>query len=76
MSENLSFAVLKEMLKQTPTPQKEIKSIPDYQREDAAWARNKTYQLISTGKLETVRIMGRQYIRMDSHRRLIESGTK
>ena len=50
---------------------KKIKSIPRYQREDAAWGRSKTYELIKTGDLQTVRIAGRQYIVMSSHEKLI-----
>jgi hypothetical protein len=53
------------------SPAKKIKSIPRYQREDAAWGRSKTYELIKSGDLQTVRIAGRQYVVMASHERLI-----
>ena len=53
------------------SPPKKIKSIPRYQREDAAWGRSKTYELIKSGDLQTVRIAGRQYVVMASHERLI-----
>ena len=46
------------------SPPKKIKSIPRYQREDAAWGRSKTYELIKSGDLQTVRIAGRQYVVM------------
>jgi len=52
------------------SPPKKIKS-PRYQREDAAWGRSKTYELIKFGDLQTVRIAGRQYVVMASHERLI-----
>ena len=55
----------------TPLPQKKIKSIPDFVRQDAPLGRNKIYQLIKDGSLRTVRIAGRQYIVMASFERLI-----
>jgi hypothetical protein len=51
--------------------QKKIKSIPQYSARDAAWGRSKTYELIASGDPQTVRVMGRQYIVMVSHERLI-----
>jgi hypothetical protein len=48
-----------------------VKSIPRYQREDAAWGRSKTFELIRSGDLQTVRIGGRQSILMESHECLI-----
>jgi hypothetical protein len=54
-----------------PVPPKKVKSIPDFLREDAPFERNKTYELIKSGALETVRIGGRQYIKMASFDRLI-----
>ena len=52
-------------------PAKKVKSIPDFIREDAPFDRNKTYKLIASGDLQTVRIGGRQYIKMESFNRLI-----
>jgi hypothetical protein len=52
-----------------------VKSIPRYQREDAAWGRSKTFDLIKDGERKTVRIGGRQYIVMASHDRLITPPT-
>jgi hypothetical protein len=58
-------------MEMSESPPKKIKSIPRYQREDAAWGRSKTYELIRSGDLQTVRIAGRQYVVMASHERLI-----
>jgi hypothetical protein len=50
---------------------KKVKSIPAFLKEDAPWGRNKTYELIKSGDLKTVRIMGRQYVVMASFDQLI-----
>jgi hypothetical protein len=52
-------------------PQKKVKSIPEFLKDDAPFGRVKVYQLIASGDLETVRIGGRQYIKMASFERLI-----
>jgi hypothetical protein len=51
-------------------PQKKLKSIPDFIREDAPFGRNKVYEFIRDGVLKTVRIGPRQYIVMESFNRL------
>ena len=52
-------------------PQRPILSIPAFQRGPSPWGKTKTYELINSGVLETVRIGGRQYIVMASFHRLI-----
>jgi hypothetical protein len=54
----------------------DIKAFPRYQREDARWGRTKSIALIRQGHLEVVQILGRKYVKMASHRRLIATGTK
>jgi hypothetical protein len=54
-----------------PAPQKPVLSIPAFQRGPAPWGRTKTYELINSGVLKTVRIGGRNYIDMKSFDRLI-----
>jgi len=58
-------------MNRSPTPQKKIKSIPDFIKEDAPFGRNKVYELIKSGDLKTVRIGGRQYVVMSTFDRLI-----
>jgi hypothetical protein len=53
-----------------PAPHKPVLSIPAFQRGPAPWGKTKTYDLINSGVLETVRIGGRQYIVMASFNRL------
>jgi hypothetical protein len=53
-----------------PSPHKPVLSIPAFQRGPAPWGRTKTYELINSGVLETVRIGARNYIVMESFSRL------
>jgi hypothetical protein len=54
----------------------DLKPFPQYQAEDAQWGRSTSYALMRLGHLKTIKILGRRYIKMDSHRRLIAEGTK
>ena len=63
------------MLAKLPPHNKKIKSIPDFLKEDAPFGRNKCFELIRSGDLKTIRIGGRQYIRMESFARLIGEPT-
>jgi hypothetical protein len=56
--------------------QKPALSIPAFQRGPAPWGKTKTYELINSGVLETVRIGGRQYVVMESFNRLVTPPTE
>jgi hypothetical protein len=53
-----------------PAALKPLLSLPEFHRGPAPWRRTKTYELIASGELETVRIAGRQYLVMESFYRL------
>jgi hypothetical protein len=56
--------------------QKKLKPIPAFLRDDAPFARSKTFQLIKDGVIKTVRIGKRQYVDMQAFEQLCTAGSE